>query len=230
VRSWPSCARASRPSKRVDDAAGRGRRAVSGPELDIGVDTSVASAFPSYRALALVARSVVNRASTGASRQLLDAASQRARHELDGRAPSELPEIAAWREAFSRFGAKPSRYPSSTEALLTRVAGVRAFEPDSPRPRRTRTSSSRRCRRQAQLASRPQRTSSRRTWRTPAPCERSSGSRSAAGSAGFGTLHRQYAGRPWGSRSGVRAFTTFPPSGNSWTCTSTRGSCWTSRR
>jgi DNA/RNA-binding domain of Phe-tRNA-synthetase-like protein len=41
---------------------------------------------------------------------------------LGGRAPSELPEIAAWRTAMSAFGCKPSRYPCSAEALLKRVA------------------------------------------------------------------------------------------------------------
>ena len=32
-----------------------------------------------------------------------------------------IPRIAAWRAAFSAFGAKPSRYPSSAESLLARV-------------------------------------------------------------------------------------------------------------
>jgi DNA/RNA-binding domain of Phe-tRNA-synthetase-like protein len=34
---------------------------------------------------------------------------------------ADHPHIAAWRAAFSAFGAKPSRFPSSVEALLSRV-------------------------------------------------------------------------------------------------------------
>jgi DNA/RNA-binding domain of Phe-tRNA-synthetase-like protein len=34
---------------------------------------------------------------------------------------TDHPHIAAWRAAFSAFGAKPSKYPSSAEALLGRV-------------------------------------------------------------------------------------------------------------
>jgi DNA/RNA-binding domain of Phe-tRNA-synthetase-like protein len=95
---------------------------VSRTGLGIRVDPSVAAAFPEYRALVVVARGVVNHPSSDASRRLLAEASERARTALAGRAPSELPEIAAWRAAFSRFGAKPSRFPSSVEALLKRAA------------------------------------------------------------------------------------------------------------
>lgn len=34
---------------------------------------------------------------------------------------SEVPEIVCWREAYRRFGAKPSDYPSSIENLIRRV-------------------------------------------------------------------------------------------------------------
>jgi DNA/RNA-binding domain of Phe-tRNA-synthetase-like protein len=34
---------------------------------------------------------------------------------------AEDAHLAAWRQAFSAFGAKPSKYPSSAEALATRV-------------------------------------------------------------------------------------------------------------
>ena len=33
---------------------------------------------------------------------------------------TEHPHIVSWRAAFSGFGAKPSKYPSSAEALITR--------------------------------------------------------------------------------------------------------------
>jgi DNA/RNA-binding domain of Phe-tRNA-synthetase-like protein len=43
-----------------------------------------------------------------------------ARSRLDGRTESELPEIQAWRRAFSRMGLKPTQYRCASEALLRR--------------------------------------------------------------------------------------------------------------
>ena len=40
---------------------------------------------------------------------------------LAGSAESELPEIRAWRRAFSRMGLKPTQYPCASEALLRRL-------------------------------------------------------------------------------------------------------------
>ncbi len=43
-----------------------------------------------------------------------------ARARLAGAAESELPEIQAWRRAFSRMGLKPTQYRCASEALLRR--------------------------------------------------------------------------------------------------------------
>jgi DNA/RNA-binding domain of Phe-tRNA-synthetase-like protein len=40
---------------------------------------------------------------------------------LEGSAESELPEIRAWRRAFSRMGLKPTQYRCASEALLRRL-------------------------------------------------------------------------------------------------------------
>jgi DNA/RNA-binding domain of Phe-tRNA-synthetase-like protein len=90
--------------------------------MNLHVDRAVAGAFPDYRAYVIVAEGVAAGPSDDASRRLLVQAAEHARGLLDGRRPADLPEIAAWRTAFAAFGAKPSRYPSSTEALLKRVA------------------------------------------------------------------------------------------------------------
>lgn len=44
----------------------------------------------------------------------------RARSRLAGVAESDLPEIQAWRRAFSQMGLKPTQYRSAAEALLRR--------------------------------------------------------------------------------------------------------------
>ncbi|ANY08054.1 B3/B4 domain-containing protein [Pseudonocardia sp. HH130630-07] len=46
---------------------------------------------------------------------------------LAGGAPSELPEISAWRRAFQRMGLKPTQYRCASEALLRRVSKERAL-------------------------------------------------------------------------------------------------------
>lgn len=45
---------------------------------------------------------------------------QRARERLDHGPESEMPEIAAWRRAYSQMGLKPTKYRSAAEALLRR--------------------------------------------------------------------------------------------------------------
>jgi len=44
-----------------------------------------------------------------------------ARSRLAGTAESELPEIRAWRHAFTRMGLKPTQYRCASEALLRRL-------------------------------------------------------------------------------------------------------------
>jgi DNA/RNA-binding domain of Phe-tRNA-synthetase-like protein len=79
----------------------------------LSVALAVADAHPGYRAEVLVAAGVENGPSDARSRAILRAAEARARELLAGRAPAELPRIAAWRAAFGAAGLKPSRFPSS---------------------------------------------------------------------------------------------------------------------
>jgi DNA/RNA-binding domain of Phe-tRNA-synthetase-like protein len=50
-----------------------------------------------------------------------------ARSRLAGATESELPEIRAWRSAFSRMGLKPTQYRCASEALLRRFRKDGAF-------------------------------------------------------------------------------------------------------
>jgi DNA/RNA-binding domain of Phe-tRNA-synthetase-like protein len=86
--------------------------------IEVVVDPEVAAAFPAYRALILVAEGVANGPTDGASEALLRAAEQA---HADLERATDHPHVAAWRTAFSAFGAKPSRFPSSVEALLSRA-------------------------------------------------------------------------------------------------------------
>ena len=90
------------------------------PEFEVNVDPEVHARFPDYVALVLVASGVGNGPSGAAGDAALTAAEAHLRASGLEKA-TEHPHIAAWRAAFSAFGAKPSRYPSSAEALMTRV-------------------------------------------------------------------------------------------------------------
>jgi DNA/RNA-binding domain of Phe-tRNA-synthetase-like protein len=84
------------------------------------VDPAVHAAHPDYVAVVLVAGGLINGPSDSASdAQLTDAEAALRRSGL-ARA-TDHPHITSWRAAFSAFGAKPSRYPSSSEALIGRV-------------------------------------------------------------------------------------------------------------
>ena len=86
------------------------------------VDATVFSLRPDYRAVLLAVDGLIPGASDEAGEKLLQQAEASARETLDGRPVEELPHVAAWREAYKAFGAKPQRTRNSLEALLRRAA------------------------------------------------------------------------------------------------------------
>jgi DNA/RNA-binding domain of Phe-tRNA-synthetase-like protein len=93
---------------------------VPDPSFEVRVDPAVHAAHPDYVALVVLASGLANGASDAGSDAQLAAAEARLRASSLERATDHA-HIAAWRAAFSAFGAKPSRYPSSAEALIARV-------------------------------------------------------------------------------------------------------------
>jgi DNA/RNA-binding domain of Phe-tRNA-synthetase-like protein len=85
------------------------------------VDAPVFSLRPDYRAVLLAVDGLVPGPSDAASETLLQAAEASAQRALDGQGVVELPHVAAWREAYKSFGAKPQRTRNSLEALLRRT-------------------------------------------------------------------------------------------------------------
>ena len=88
---------------------------------DACVDAAVFALRPDYRAMLLAVDGLVPGPSDQASDALLQAAEATAREALRGRPAEELPHVAAWREAYRAFGAKPQRTRNSLEALLRRA-------------------------------------------------------------------------------------------------------------
>ena len=88
--------------------------------VSVTVDDDVFAAHPDYVALIMLAEGIGNGPSDDDTSAVLDAAEQHLlTRELTR--PADDPHIAAWRAAFSAFGAKPSKYPCSAEALAARV-------------------------------------------------------------------------------------------------------------
>jgi DNA/RNA-binding domain of Phe-tRNA-synthetase-like protein len=85
------------------------------------VDAAVFALRPDYHALLLAVDGLIRVPDDQASDTLLAAAEAAAREALRDRAAEDLPHVAAWREAYRAFGAKPQRTRNSLEALLRRA-------------------------------------------------------------------------------------------------------------
>jgi DNA/RNA-binding domain of Phe-tRNA-synthetase-like protein len=85
------------------------------------VDRAVFALRPDYRVLLMAVDGLIPGPSDAASEALLQQAEATAREALRDRPSDRLPQVAAWREAYQAFGAKPSRTRNSLEALLRRA-------------------------------------------------------------------------------------------------------------
>ncbi|MEV1023411.1 phenylalanine--tRNA ligase beta subunit-related protein [Streptomyces sp. NPDC050264] len=89
--------------------------------LQLTVSDDVRAIAPDFHHIAIEAYGLVNTPSTESTSALLDDATRRLVARLDGRAPHEDPHMAAWRAAYTAFGAKPNRTRNSAEALAKRA-------------------------------------------------------------------------------------------------------------
>ncbi|MFI7481527.1 B3/4 domain-containing protein [Kocuria sp. M1R5S2] len=85
------------------------------------VEAEVFALRPDYRAVLLAVDGLVPGPSDAAGEALLQAAEAATAQALADRPVEELPHVAAWREAYRAFGAKPQRTRNSLEALLRRA-------------------------------------------------------------------------------------------------------------
>jgi DNA/RNA-binding domain of Phe-tRNA-synthetase-like protein len=85
-------------------------------------DPSLFSKYPGYvRGLVIVRRAVNIESPIDEVQRMLLGAQKTIRQRTDLDPIAAHPNIAAWREAYRAFGAKPTEYPSSIEALVKRV-------------------------------------------------------------------------------------------------------------
>ncbi len=88
---------------------------------EVTIDPEVVKLRPDYRAVVIVGEGLEPGPSDAASDALLTRAEEFGRQALSGGLVEDLPEVAAWRDAYRAFGAKPQRTRPSLEALLRRV-------------------------------------------------------------------------------------------------------------
>ncbi|KAB8067426.1 Phenylalanyl-tRNA synthetase [Aspergillus leporis] len=78
---------------------------------------------PDYRALLMVVEGIPPGPSDALSEALLQEAETSVKELLSKSPVTEFPHIAAWREAYKAFGAKPQKTRNSLEALTRRAEG-----------------------------------------------------------------------------------------------------------
>jgi DNA/RNA-binding domain of Phe-tRNA-synthetase-like protein len=91
------------------------------PTLDYKIDRSIFAAHPGYQRGLVVVHGAANHAKVPQLQAMLRAEEERLRERLRGASVTDHPVIAAWREAYRKFGAKPSEHRSSIEAMTRRV-------------------------------------------------------------------------------------------------------------
>jgi DNA/RNA-binding domain of Phe-tRNA-synthetase-like protein len=85
------------------------------------VDAAVFALRPDYRVVLITADGIEPGRGDAGSEALLRDAETSAGEALTASPVDQLPEIAAWRDAYRAFGAKPQRTRNSVEALLRRA-------------------------------------------------------------------------------------------------------------
>ena len=85
------------------------------------VDSAVWELRPDYVCVLVAATGLGAKAPTPALDALVHDAEQHATALLERTPVAEIPHLASWRSAFQSFGAKPSDYKSSVEALVRRA-------------------------------------------------------------------------------------------------------------
>ena len=85
------------------------------------IDPKIFQEHPNLKIGAITAKNIDNSKRISAVESLLRGASMERSREFEKKGLDKDPRILRWREAYARFGAKPSSYPSSIEALIGRI-------------------------------------------------------------------------------------------------------------
>jgi DNA/RNA-binding domain of Phe-tRNA-synthetase-like protein len=90
-------------------------------ELKYRIEPEIFRQFPGYRRGVVLAHGLTNRPSPESLVLMMRQQEEELRERLDYEHILEEPHIQVWREAYRQFGAKPSDFRPSVEALVRRV-------------------------------------------------------------------------------------------------------------
>jgi lysyl-tRNA synthetase class 2 len=85
--------------------------------MRLKVEDEIWNAFPGLHLGVVMARNIDNAGDAAEVRRATGAIQKRIRREFERETLSQDPRIQTWRRAYSQFGAKPKKYPSSVENL-----------------------------------------------------------------------------------------------------------------
>src|SRR5215203_1199007 len=85
-------------------------------------DDAVVEQYPGIHAGVILATGLVNAPSSPDLAAAFQAEQVAVTARLQGTEIAEIPSVAAWRRAFTRFGAKPTQYRNAVESLLRRLS------------------------------------------------------------------------------------------------------------
>ncbi|MBQ28663.1 MAG: hypothetical protein CL434_02470 [Acidimicrobiaceae bacterium] len=88
----------------------------------IGYDPEILVRFPQLSWACILIEGVSNGPAPSALMTEMRSAEKEVRRALQSTPIAEIPAVAAWRRVFSSFGAKPTKYRNSLEALLRRIS------------------------------------------------------------------------------------------------------------
>lgn len=94
---------------------------IDGLKGRVRVDTAIAEMYPDARIAVVYGLGIANGPSDAASDTELRNACEHAAQILAGQKAQSHPHIQAWRGVYQSFGAKPSKYLCSAEALIQRA-------------------------------------------------------------------------------------------------------------
>ncbi|MGD8537721.1 MAG: phenylalanine--tRNA ligase beta subunit-related protein [Candidatus Aminicenantes bacterium] len=93
------------------------------------VDDSIFAQFPELSLGVLIVHGLDNRRASDELRALISAEQETVQKTVHSETQSQIPRIAAWRKAYSAFGAKPKKYKSSVESLYRMTLKGIALKP-----------------------------------------------------------------------------------------------------
>lgn len=90
--------------------------------MKLKIEPVIFENYPEVLLAVIVLHNINNKGDDDEITQKLRSAEESAIERIGTTPTSEHPHIAPWREAYRKFGAKPSKYPSSIENLIKRVS------------------------------------------------------------------------------------------------------------